>query len=96
MRHSNNSPMDGITRLRRIHSRTTPLDCGCKWQCWCTAPPLTDRQLDGWAAAARHVIFTTGKTPILPVEVLRVLWSRGGEDRYLAEKLHAATGSAAA
>ena len=88
--------VEALQRLRRNHSRTVPLECGCKWHCWCTFPPLTDHQLDGWAAAARHIIATTGQTPILPVEVLRAVWRRRGADRDLAEKLHSAMRSEAA
>jgi hypothetical protein len=75
------------------------LDCGCAdpWVCRCgPVPALSDHQLDGWADTARYVLDTTGCMPILPVEVLRRLWQRGGEDRALAEKLRPATGGAVA
>lgn len=88
--------IEELNRLRRIHLRSVPLACGCKWQCWCTFPPLTDHQVDCWAAAARQIMAATGGTPILRLEVLRALWRRGGEDRVLAEMLHAAMGSEAA
>jgi hypothetical protein len=63
--------------------------------CHCTQPPLTDRAVDGWRDAARHVL-GTGQTPILPIEVLRCLYRRGGADRQLAELLHQAAGGEAA
>jgi hypothetical protein len=66
------------------------LDCGCRHICWCTMPPLSDNQIDGWADCARFIRDTTGCTPMLPIEVLRALYRRGGEDRVLAEQLHAA------
>ena len=82
---------DAAVRLPR-------LDCGCRdpWACRCgTVPALSDSQLDGWADAARYVMDTTGCTPMLPVDVLRGLWRRGGDDRALAEKLRAAGGAVA-
>jgi len=47
--------------------------------------------MDGWRDAALHVL-STGKVPILEVEVLQALWRRGGADRELAELLHNLTG----
>lgn len=82
-----------LRRRRRAAERLPLLDCGCAdpWPCRCTTPPLTDRDVDNWRDAAGHVM-DTGKVPLLPVEVLRALYRRGGEDRALAERLHAATG----
>jgi len=56
-------------------------------------PPLTDYALDGWAAAARHVL-DSGHVPIVPVDVARRLWRRGSADRELAELLHRHGGTA--
>lgn len=78
--------------------RLPVLDCGCAdpWTCRCGAvAPLSDNQIDGWSDAARFVMDTTGCTPVLPVNVLRRLWQRGGDDRALAEKLRAAGGAVA-
>ena len=72
------------------------LDCGCRDICHCTIPPLSDNQIDGWADCARYVMDTAGCTPLLPLEVLRALYRRGGDDRALAEKIHTATGGAVA
>jgi hypothetical protein len=82
------------------------LHCGCAdpWTCRCgTVPTLSynqsDNQIDGWADAARYLMDTSGLTPVLPAEVLRRLWQRGGEDRELAETLRtaaAASGGAVA
>ena len=80
------------TRRRDAAVRVSLLDCGCAdpWVCrCCTVTALSDNQLDAWADTARYVIDTTGCTPMLPVEVLRRLWQRGGDDRALAEKLRA-------
>jgi hypothetical protein len=57
---------------------------------------MSDNQLDGYADAAQYILDTTGCKPIVPVEVLRRLWQRGGDDRVLAEKLRSATGGAVA
>lgn len=71
--------------------RSPRLDCGCRGDiCHCTPAPLSDHQLDGWADCARFILDTAGVTPVVPVEVLRALWKRGGEDRLLAEKLREA------
>ena len=93
---TNHSVSERLSRLRRAHRRSAPLDCGCKWTCWCTMPPLSDHQLDGWALAADYVMATTGCAPRLPLEVLRALYRRGGDDRALAVKLHGAAGGAIA
>jgi hypothetical protein len=47
--------------------------------------------VDAGRDAARHLL-DTGQTPLLELEVLRALWRRGGDDRALAERLHAAAG----
>jgi hypothetical protein len=80
----------GHRRWRKALQRMTPLHCGCRDLCYCTTPPMSDNQLDGWADCARYVMDTTGCTPLLPIEVLRALYRRGGDDRALAETLHAA------
>ncbi|AFC55001.1 hypothetical protein OCQ_34890 [Mycobacterium paraintracellulare] len=41
-------------------------------------------------------MLATGRTPVLPIEVRRALWRRGGADRELAELLHEACGEAIA
>lgn len=78
-------------RRREAARRVAPLDCGCPdpWPCRCTEPPLTDAALDGWRDAALRILFN-GQLPLLPIEVRRALWKRGGPDRVLAEQLHAA------
>jgi len=66
------------------------LDCGCRVVCHCAPPPLSDRQVTAWADCARFIMDTAGVVPVVPVEVLRALYRRGGDDRALAEKLHGA------
>ena len=77
--------------------RSAPLDCGCRdpYPCRCTSPPLSDTAMDGWRDAAQHLL-ATGQMPILPLEVRRALWRRGGHDRVLAELLHNACGEVVA
>lgn len=89
---------DVPTQLRRRHGakdRSVRLECGCGARdpilCRCTKPPLSDRALDGWRDTALHVL-RTGHMPVLPIEVRRALWKRGGADRVLAELLHDACG----
>ncbi len=87
------------TCRRAAAARLPLLDCGCAdpWVCRCgTVAPLSDNQVDGYVDAARFIMDTTGCLPLLPLEVLRRLWSRGGEDRALAVKLRAATDGAVA
>ncbi|OSC27105.1 hypothetical protein B8W68_09900 [Mycobacterium paraintracellulare] len=92
--------MTAIAAWCRRHAaahRSVPLDCGCRdpWPCHCTEPPLSEHAIDGWRDAAEHVL-ATGRTPVLPIEVRRALWRRGGADRELAELLHEACGEAIA
>ncbi len=56
-----------------------------------TRPTLTNN-LDAWADAARH-LFSHGLPPLVPVEVCRALYRRGGADRELAERLHSYGGA---
>lgn len=90
----------GQLRARRGASqRMVSLDCGCPTgphsdplSCLCTFPPLTEHQLDGWANTARDLLRLPDVVPLLPIEVLRALYRRGGADRALAERLHRLTG----
>lgn len=85
-----------IERRRRAAARSVPLDCGCTdpLVCRCTEPPLTERALDAWRDAAWHVI-DSGQMPLVPLDVRRALWRRGGRDRQLAELLHQGCGEVA-
>lgn len=86
-----------LRRRRDAAHRVVPLDCGCPdgWICDCTSPPLTDRWVDAGRDAALHLL-AQGLLPRLELEVLRALYRRGGRDRRLAQRLHAATGGTAA
>jgi hypothetical protein len=102
LRHAPQDTLSQMKRRQAAAARLVPLDCGCPTgrhsdplSCLCTFPPLTDDQLDGWKAAALHVL-STSRIPVLPIEVRRALWRRGGRDRVLAERLHEACGGGAA
>jgi hypothetical protein len=102
-RHNQDADILGLRRRRAAAQRSAILDtCGHgghadPWACRCRRPepPLTDNQIDGWADCARYIRETTGHTPLLPAAVLAALWRRGGDDRALAEQIHAAGGTAA-
>lgn len=85
-----------LRRRRHASRRLAPLDCGCSdpWPCRCGEPPLTEAAVDAYRRAAEHVRYITGCAPLVPVEVLRALFRRGGDDRALAQELHAAAGGA--
>lgn len=80
--------LDQLHRRRCATQRLAVLDCGCAdpWVCPCTRTPLTERALDGWRDAA-YAVLSEGMRPLVPVEVRRSLWRRGGADRALAEQL---------
>lgn len=85
-------PQDLASQLRRRRdaaARSVPLACGCRdpWPCRCGEGPPTDRMLDAGADAARHLV-AAGYTPLLPADVLRALWRRGGHDRAMAQSLY--------
>lgn len=86
-----------LGRRRDAARRLVPLDCGCPdpWPCRCTEPPLSERALDGWRDAAMTLL-RAELIPLVPLEVRRALWRRGGADRVLAELLHDACGGEAA
>lgn len=80
-----------ITTLRprkRASLRLLPLDCGCHdvLGCLCREVEITDRIVDGWQVASHHLL-SMGLTPVVPVEIGRALWRRGGEDRKLVSDI---------
>ncbi|MGP4058980.1 hypothetical protein ACTWP6_29930 [Mycobacterium sp. 4D054] len=80
-----------LARRRDAAHRSEPLACGCRdpWPCYRHdgVQPVTGHQLDGWSAAALHLL-DCGLSPAVPVDVARRLWRRGGRDRLLAQRLH--------
>lgn len=89
-------------RRRAASRRMVPLDCGCPTgphadplSCLCTSPPLSEHALDSWRDAAEHVL-AGGQMPVVPLEVRRALYRRGGRDRALAARLHRGCGGRAA
>jgi len=84
-----------LRRRRGASWRTAALHCGCQDPAGARhyghdAAPWSDNQITGYADAARYILETTGLTPILPADIVARLWSRGGADRALAEKIRAA------
>lgn len=86
-----------LHRRRAAAQRMVPLDCGCAdpWPCQCTQPPLSEHALDSWRATAEYLLANAGP-PLVPLEVRRALYRRGGRDRELAERLHRGCGGAVA
>ena len=82
--------LDQLRCRRDASHRLAILDCGCAdpWVHRHTGQPLTERALDGWRDAACAVL-AEGMKPIVPAEIRRSLWRRGGSDRALAERLTA-------
>ncbi len=83
----------GWVRRQQARRRMVPLACGCSdpWPCRCSRPPLSQKQIDAGRDAAQHIL-AAGELPLLELEILQALYRRGGDDRELAEQLHAATG----
>jgi hypothetical protein len=83
----------GLHQRRKASYRLVPLDRGCRdpWVCRCTEPALSEDALASWRDAAEHLLATVGM-PVMPLEVRRALYRRGGRDRALAERLHRGCG----
>jgi hypothetical protein len=82
----------GGWRRRQAALRLPPIGrCGCirdpdRDKHRCGPRPLTEHQIDSWRSAAIGII-EDGHAPIVPIEVVRRLWKRGGRDRQLAQQL---------
>ena len=86
--------VSALRRRRAASWRSPALACGCSDPASARhdrhhPAPLTANGLDGYIDAAKHIIATTGLTPVVPPEVLRRMWARGGADRTLAEQIRA-------
>jgi hypothetical protein len=85
---------NGARRRYAASRRMPPLrPCGCVRdpdhdRHRCNEPPLSERMIDAGRDAARHIINTTGCTPLLELDVLAALYARGGDDRDLAQRLY--------
>jgi hypothetical protein len=81
----------GLHRRRVAAARSVPLDCGCcrdpLLPCQCSQPALSVHAVDSWRDAALHII-EQGYMPLVPIEVRRALFRRGGRERQLAGLLH--------
>jgi hypothetical protein len=95
---TNTADLTALAQLRtrrQASYRLAPLDCGCRdpWPCRCTQPPLSEHALESWRVTAEYLLATAGM-PVVPIEVRRAWWRRGGRDRALAERLHRGCGGA--
>ena len=62
------------------------MGCGCRdpWVCKCRRSPVeSENQIDGWVAAIKHLL-SADLLPLVPTDVLRQIWRRGGDYRSLA------------
>ncbi|MGW3542049.1 hypothetical protein ACWDNI_16100 [Nocardia niigatensis] len=86
--------MSTVQQLRNRRAAACRMVGGDPWprQYESDAEP-TAAQLSAWADAANHVA-ADGLCPVVPREILRLLWKRGGSDRQLAEQI-ATNGGAA-
>src|SRR4051812_19652116 len=81
-------------RRRNAWKRSEPLACGCR-DPWSAAhsrhcePQPSEGAVDGWRVAAEHLL-EHGLTPLVPLEIQRRLWKRGGTDRVLVLRLERA------
>jgi hypothetical protein len=75
---------DQLRRRRLAAARSEPMRCGHRDPLHCLARHpkhprrdlLTDREVDGWAHAAAHLL-TLGLPPTLGRDTLRALWRHG-------------------
>jgi hypothetical protein len=100
LRLESSATLAAMRRRRGASRRLALLDCSCPTgphadplACLCTFGPLTAHQLNGWRDAAEHVL-GGGQVPLVPIEVRRALYRRGGQDRDLALRLHRCSGAA--
>ena len=84
-----------VTQLRRRTCAAQRLEGGDPWPREHEELPLTDDRVSAWASAAQHVL-DDGLTPIVPRDVLRELWRRGGPERELAREIYESGGAAVA
>ncbi|MFC9922352.1 hypothetical protein [Rhodococcus sp. NPDC127527] len=79
------------------HWHQDPLRCpGVRAVSHRTGPRLQGKpglDVDVVRRTARVLMERTGFPGLYPIELVRELWMRGGEDRELAEKIHAAGGA---
>lgn len=82
-------------RMRRRAEAAHRLEGGDPWPREHDALELSADAVSAWAYAANHLL-ADGLTPIVPVEVLRELHRRGGQDRAVAVEVYESGGTSAA
>ncbi|WP_156773008.1 hypothetical protein [Nocardia sp. 852002-51101_SCH5132738] len=81
-------------QLHRRAAAARRLPGGDPWPRTVRELDLSTHQLSAWSSAVNHIA-SDGVCPIVPREVLELLWQRGGADRELAEQIHERGGAAA-
>lgn len=82
------------TQLHRRAAAARRVPGGDPWTADTRELDTSTHQLEAWSAAANHIA-ADGLCPILPREIVRLLWQRGGADRALAEQINERGGAAA-
>lgn len=75
------------TQLRRRAGAAHRLEGGDPWRRVHEDGEPTPTQLEAWCHAVSHLL-SDGATPVVPAEVLRAMYRRGGQQRTLAENVH--------
>lgn len=92
-------PQDTVSQLRRRREASRRLlrltdCCGAQdplsCRCHDPRPRLSEQALDAWRSAIERTL-PIGP-PLVPLEVLQLLWRNGGADRELAQRVWAETG----
>lgn len=77
-----------LRRRRAAAEQSRKLQCGCRdpWTCRHYESTTGLNTVDTYAAAARHLL-SSGLTPALDLDAMRVLWRRSREGRALVEEI---------
>ncbi|WP_051756040.1 hypothetical protein [Nocardia sp. NRRL WC-3656] len=76
------------TELHRRAAAARRLPGGDPWPASTSGElDISTHQLEAWSAAANHIA-ADGLCPVLPREIVQLLWQRGGADRELAEQIN--------
>lgn len=89
-------PVAAQLRCRRAAARRLP--GGDPWPAGIRQEglaPFSERQIEAWTEAVRHLT-SDGMVPMVPVDVLREMWRRGGPERELAREIYESGGFVAA
>lgn len=78
----------GLRRRRAATYRLPQLECGCveTWPHKCDSQEPSEQSVDGYAAAARHLL-DYSLLPAPQLAEMRRLWNRKGRDRQLVQHI---------